>query len=301
MTKTTKGYVLGAIAAISYGTNPLFAVPLYRLGMSTSSVLFYRYFFAILILGCIMMVRKVSFKLERGQIGFMISLGIMFALSSLLLFEAYNHMDVGLASILLFVEPVFIALILWGFFHDKISRVTIISIGVCLAGIILLCNPGPGAFVTATGIILVISSSLTYAIYMVIINKSRIRHMPGTAITFYSLLFGLIVFVIQTNFLSELQPVPMTPISLACVTGISIVPTIISLLAVTVAVQYIGSVPVAILGALEPITGLMLGVCIFGEQLTFKASIGVFLILGAVILLVSSKDKQSGPEHGMKE
>ena len=34
MRPTTKGYILGAVAAVSYGTNPLFAVPLYELGLS---------------------------------------------------------------------------------------------------------------------------------------------------------------------------------------------------------------------------------------------------------------------------
>ena len=48
--RTAKGYILGAVAAVSYGTNPLFAVPLYRLGLNTGSVLFYRYACAVVIL-----------------------------------------------------------------------------------------------------------------------------------------------------------------------------------------------------------------------------------------------------------
>ena len=149
MTQTTKGYILGAVAAVSYGTNPLFAVPLYELGMDVSSVLFYRYVFAAMILGAIMWMRGDSFRLERRDLPLMVILGIFFALSSVLLFEAYNYMDVGLASTLLFVEPVFIALILWFFYRERISLWTIISIAICLAGVAFLCNPGKGAHVTA--------------------------------------------------------------------------------------------------------------------------------------------------------
>ena len=177
MTQTTKGYILGAVAAVSYGTNPLFAVPLYELGMDVSSVLFYRYVFAAMILGAIMWMRGDSFRLERRDLPLMVILGIFFALSSVLLFEAYNYMDVGLASTLLFVEPVFIALILWFFYRERISLWTIISIAICLAGVAFLCNPGKGAHVTATGITLVIFSALAYGLYMVLINKSRIRHL----------------------------------------------------------------------------------------------------------------------------
>ncbi len=171
MTQTTKGYILGAVAAVSYGTNPLFAVPLYELGMDVSSVLFYRYVFAAMILGAIMWMRGDSFRLERRDLPLMVILGIFFALSSVLLFEAYNYMDVGLASTLLFVEPVFIALILWFFYRERISLWTIISIAICLAGVAFLCNPGKGAHVTATGITLVIFSALAYGLYMVLINK----------------------------------------------------------------------------------------------------------------------------------
>ena len=285
MTRTTKGYILGAVAAVSYGTNPLFAVPLYELGMGVSSVLFYRYLFATIILGTIMLIRGDSLPL-------MVLLGIFFAMSSVLLFEAYRYMDVGLASTLLFVEPVFIALILWIFFHERISLWTLISIAICLTGVVFLCNPGEGAHVTATGVTLVILSSLAYALYMVMINKSRIRHLSGSTLTFYSLLFGMIVFAVRTDGFTEVQPVPSGLLPWACVAGISIVPTIVSLLTVAISIQCIGSVPVSILGALEPITGVMFGVALFGEILTVRASIGIVLIILAVIVLILSGRRQ---------
>ena len=61
---------------------------------------------------------------------------------------------------------------------------------------------------TATGVTLVILSSLAYALYMVMINKSRIRHLSGSTLTFYSLLFGMIVFAVRTDGFTEVQPVP---------------------------------------------------------------------------------------------
>lgn len=120
MKGTTKGYILGAVAAISYGTNPLFAVPLYEMGLTVGSVLFYRYVLATLILGLVMLKRGDSFRLAPRQIPLMFIQGVLFALSSVGLFEAYNYMDVGLASTMLFVEPVIIALILWIFYLSLI-------------------------------------------------------------------------------------------------------------------------------------------------------------------------------------
>ncbi|MCM1022260.1 MAG: EamA family transporter [Muribaculum sp.] len=291
MTKSTKGYILGAVAAVSYGTNPLFAMPLYKMDMTVSSVLFYRYLFATLILGAIMKLRGDSFRLARRDVGEMVAFGILFAMSSVLLFEAYNYMDVGLASTLLFVEPIFIALTLWIGFRERISLWTIISIAICLAGVLFLCNPGVGANVTARGVMLVIFSSLSYAFYMVGINKSRINRLSGTTIAFYSLLFGMIVFVVQTRFFTTVQPVPTGLKPWVCVIGLSLFPTIVSLLTVAISIQCIGSVPVAILGALEPITGVLIGVLLLDEILTLKAFVGIVLILCAVITLILTKNR----------
>lgn len=288
MTDTVRGYILGAVAAVSYGTNPLFAVPLYDMGLDVSTVLTYRYAFAALILGVIMRLRGDSFKLGRADVPRMFILGVLFALSSVLLFESYRFMDVGIASTLLFVEPVFIALILWLLYHEHISRWTLTSIAVCLTGVAFLCNPGEGAHVTALGVTLVILSSLAYAIYMVMINKSRIRSLSGTTLTFYSLLFGMTVFAVRTGFFTEVRPVPSGMLAWTCVAGISVMPTIVSLITVAVSIRLVGSVAVSILGALEPITGVIFGVALFGEVLTFRASLGIVLILTAVMVLVLS-------------
>ena len=247
------------------------------------------YFFAALILGIIMKVRGYRFRVDRKEAGELAILGIMFAMSSVLLFDAYNYMDVGLASTLLFVEPVFIALILWICFREKISGWTIVSIAICLGGVMLLCNPGPGANVTAIGVALVIFSSLTYAIYMVAINKSRISRLPGVTITFYSLLFGMIVFAVQTRGFTAVQPVPSGWLPWVCIAGISVIPTIVSLITVAISVQSIGPVPVAILGALEPLTALFFGVVVFGERLTPRIVLGVVLILAAVTLIIAGR------------
>lgn len=289
MRPVTKGYIFGALAAVSYGTNPLFAVPLYEMGMSVGSVLFYRYVVATILLGLVMLKRGNSFRLTPRQIPLMFLQGVLFALSSVGLFEAYNYMDVGIASTMLFVEPVLIAMILWIFYRQKISLSTALAILISLCGVILLANPGPGANVSAWGVTLVMLSALSYALYMIFINNTSLQHLSGTTLTFYSLLFGITVMVVKVGFFTDLQPIPMNPLGITCAAGLSIFPTIVSILTVAVAVQLIGSVRVSILGALEPVTGVLVGVFIFGEILTFKAVAGIVLILAAVFVLVYKK------------
>ena len=112
MNAKVKGYMLGAIAAATYGMNPLFALPLYKAGMDPDSVLFFRYLFAIPVLGIMLKARGRNFKLCRKDIPPLIVLGFLVAFSSLALFLSYNYMEAGIASTLLFVYPIMVALIM---------------------------------------------------------------------------------------------------------------------------------------------------------------------------------------------
>ncbi len=106
MNAKAKGYILGSIAAASYGMNPLFALPLYKAGMDPDSVLFFRYLFAIPLLGIMIKARGRSFKIQRKKTFRLIIMGLLVALSSLTLFLSYNYMAACIASTLLFVYPI---------------------------------------------------------------------------------------------------------------------------------------------------------------------------------------------------
>ena len=167
MNAKAKGYLLGTVAAATYGMNPLFALPLYKAGMDPDSVLFFRYLFAIPILGVMLKARGRDFGLRRREVLPLIVLGLLVALSSLTLFLSYNYMDAGIASTLLFVYPIFVALIMAFWFREKLSMQTALCILLALGGIALLYESGDGATLDLTGTILVMVSALSYAIYIV--------------------------------------------------------------------------------------------------------------------------------------
>lgn len=284
----TRGYVLGAVAAASYGLNPLFALPLYGAGMGTDSVLFYRYLLAVAMLGALMLFRRESFALRRRDIVPLAALGLLFSFSSLFLFESYRHMDAGVASTILFLYPVLVAVIMAVGFHEKISLATVCSILLAFAGVALLCQGGDGRMLSLAGVALVFLSSLCYAVYIVGVNRSSLRDLPTEKLTFYALLFGLSVYVVRLRFCADLQAVPTPGLWLSAV-SLALFPTLVSLVAMAGAIRLIGSTPTAILGALEPVTALFFGVVVFGEQLTPRIVSGVVLILVAVTLIIGGK------------
>lgn len=291
MNTKAKGYILGAIAAATYGLNPLFALPLYGAGLDPDSVLFFRYLFSLPILALMIKLRGRNFKLQRREILPIAFMGIMFAISSLTLFQSYNHMAAGIASTLLFVYPIMVALIMVICYKEKISWLTVLCIVLALCGIGLLYKGEDGATLSLTGVGLVMASSLSYAIYIVGVNRPALKNIATLKLMFYGLLFGSLVFLFRLDFGQNIVTPPADQWYLwGNLVALAIFPTVISLGCMTLSIQYIGSTPAAILGALEPLTAVVIGVLVFGESLTLRLVCGIILILVAVTLIISGGD-----------
>ena len=289
MNVKAKGYVLGVIAAATYGMNPLFALPLYEAGMNPDSVLFFRYLFAIPVLGMMIKLRGRDFKLKRKEIFPLIIMGLLVALSSLTLFQSYNYMAAGIASTLLFVYPIMVALIMAFLFKEKLTLQTILCIMLALGGIALLYKGEDGSVLSLTGVMLVIASALSYAIYIVAVNRPLLREIATLKLTFYVLVFGLSLFLVRVDFGASLHVVD-TWYLWGNLVALAVFPTAISFLCTTQAIQYIGSTPTAILGALEPLTAVFFGVTVFGEPLTVRVGCGIMMIVFAVTIIVAGSN-----------
>lgn len=277
---------MGSIAAASYGMNPLFALPLYKAGMDPDSVLFFRYLFAIPLLGIMIKARGRTFKIQRKETFPLIIMGLLVALSSLTLFLSYNYMAAGIASTLLFVYPIMVALIMAMVFKEKLALQTIVCMLLALGGIGLLYKSEDGSTLSLIGTLLVFASSLSYAIYIVGINQTSLKNVATLKVTFYVLLFGLSLFVVRLLYSGVLNT-PDQWYLWGNLLALAIFPTAISFLCTTGAIQYIGSTPTAILGALEPVTAIFFGITVFGESLTVRASIGLVMIIVAVTLVIA--------------
>ena len=154
MKTKTKGILNGAIASASYGTNPLFALPLFSAGIGVNSVLFYRYALAVIIYGLwLTFIKKISLKISLKEFLPLFILAIFFSLSSLTLFEAFKYIEAGIACTILFIYPIMVAIIMAIFFKEKITKTTVGAIILTTIGILALYNGKPGATLNIHGII----------------------------------------------------------------------------------------------------------------------------------------------------
>ena len=284
-----KGFIFAALSAICYGTNPLGALHLYAQNYSPETVLFYRFFTAALLLLAVMLAKGSRFKITLRECGVLVAFGFLFAVSSLTYYASFKYMDAGLASTLLFLYPLEVSVLMAIFFKEKIKLWTVVSIVVSMAGIALLYRGGDGVALSTVGLALVFASSISYAVYMVMANRINLQ-MGSVKMTFYAICFCMSFLLLYSVTLgSGLPPVLTEATSWGWGFMLGLVPTVLSLIFMVKAVKSIGSTPTAILGALEPVTAVSIGVLVFGEILTSRLIAGIILILGSVVLIAVKK------------
>lgn len=282
------GYPAGIITGVTYGLNPLFGIPLMNNGAAVESILFFRYSIAVALLGLFLLLTKQSFKITTRQAGVLLVLGLLFTSSSIFLFQSYNYIASGLATTLIFLYPVLVAIIMV-FLRVVPSWPVWIAIIATFAGVLVMTQGSGGEAVNPIGVVLSLCSALAYAFFIVIINRSKvIADISNTLLTFYALMVGAFVFLVQI-LLSD------TAITAGISTGgdwlnlvgLAILPTIVSTATLAIATRNIGATKASVLGVFEPITAILVGTLVFGEQLTTNIVVGITIAIIAVTFMIS--------------
>ena len=283
------GYVAGIVTGVTYGLNPLFAVPLMKQGVQVDTILFFRYFLAVIILGIWLMFRKENFRINLHQFRQLVILGLFFSMSSFSLFEAYNYIPSGIATTIVFLYPVLVALIMV-FLKVYPTWQVWISIAVTFLGVLFLSKGDGAQTIHWKGLVLSFASALSYAIFIVIVNRSKSVHqISNSMLTFYALLTGVIVFSIhaaasRTPLLSGIHGLG----SWANLAGLAILPTIVSTATLAMATRIIGATKASVLGVFEPVTAILVGAIAFGESITLNVVTGIFMTMAAIIFMIAS-------------
>lgn len=282
------GYPAGIITGITYGLNPMFAVPLMNKGASIESILFFRYLFAVLILGIFMIASRQSFRISMKQAGVLLTLGLLYTSSSMFLFDAYEYIASGLATTLVFLYPVLVAIIMV-FLKVVPSWPVWLAIAATFGGVLIMTQSDGTQTINPTGVILSIGSAFVYALFIVIINRSKaIANISNSLLTFYALTIGTIVFLCKIISSDTLITTGITSwqdwLNLV---GLALLPTVVSTATLAIASRNIGATKASVLGVFEPITAIMVGTLMFDEPLTTNIIAGISIAIIAVTFMIS--------------
>lgn len=285
------GIWFGVLSAATFGLIPLFSIPELEAGMSSFGVLFYRFVFASVIMLVLLLLNHKSLRLTPREWVIMALFGLLYDCSAICLYYGYRYMSSGAATTLLFMYPVWTAVIMAVFYGERLSKRTILAIVLALLGVFFLSGGrtvDAGAPWYVVGVVLL--SGLSYSVYMVLVDRLDVRRLGSLKLTFYCLFFSLIYLTVYLFVSGKgIEAVPNAP-SWANLFLLGLIPTVVSNVFLIKSIEKIGSTLAAILGAFEPVIAVVVGVSLLGEAFTLRSALGISLIIFAVILLVLRRD-----------
>ena len=284
-----KGFLYGIVASSTFGLLPLFTLPVMGEGLTTFSILSYRMLFASILVAVLMLIGRVSFSTNLKELRWFAVLGFLYYGSAALLFQAYGGMASGLATTLHFMYPVSVTVIMALVYKQRPSLVTIGAIILSLIGVALLCLRESSTGVSSLlSVFLVLLSGVCYAVYLVLVSMvRRINQQNSQKLTFYVLMFSGAFFMLSTLQGGGLQIIPNASAGINLLL-MATLPTLLSNLALVRSVKNIGSTLTSVLGAMEPLTAIIVGILVFDESLRGLMVVGIILILVSVSLIVLS-------------
>ena len=260
--------------------------------MDNVSILVYRFLFGSAAMLAILLLRKTNMRVSLSELLRIVLLAIFYITTALATLECYKYLSSGIATALVYTDPIWCALIGLAFLGDKFSIKLTSSILLASLGVMMMTGvfSGDGTF-SMIGLLLGLASGLAYGIYLILVPRLKVKHIASLKLTFYVFFTGmwlLIAYSLMTN--GGVAEVPDSSCWLDLVL-LGLIPTAISNICVTVSLKLIDSTIVAILGAFEPLTAMVVGVVILGEPLGFIGVVGGMLILVAVAILTINPQK----------
>ena len=279
------GVGFAVLSSATFGLIPLFSIPLLESGISSPTVLFYRFMIATIAMAAIVGVSGRSFRIERNQIVAVAILSILYALTAILLLESYKYIPSGIATTIHFLYPLAVTLTMAWLFKEHISKSIYLAVIISLAGVALLAwgRHTEGDF--HRGVSFALITVVTYAAYIIGVMRSRASCIDTITLTFYVLLFGAALFFIYALATTGIEAIhslrswrDLTLLALLC--------TILSDYTLILAIKRIGSTKTSILGSMEPLTAVIVGVLYFGEKFDSSSVVGIISIIVAVVIVI---------------
>lgn len=287
-----KGILYAAVSSSTFGLAPFFSITLLLAGFSAFEVLSYRWGVASVVLIAFGLLSGCNFRLTRKDLGVVFLLSLLRAVTSFSLIIAYQNITSGVASTIHFMYPLAVALAMMFFFQERKSLLVMLAVLMSLLGAALLSMGELDAKNgnTIVGLVAACVSVFSYAGYIIGVRTTRAVQINSTVLTCYVMGLGTLFYLIGAFSTSGIQWVT-DGYTWLIILGLALPATAISNITLVHAIKYAGPTLTSILGAMEPLTAVVIGVFVFKELFTVNSAIGILLILIAVSIVVFRRQK----------
>ena len=274
-----KGILYAAVSSSTFGLAPFFSLTLLLAGFSAFEVLSYRWGVATIALTLFGWCSGCSFRLEKKDFLVVLLLSLLRAVTSFSLLIAYQNIATGVASTIHFMYPLAVSLVMMYFFQEKKSLWVMFAVFMSLLGAALLSSGEVEAKNgdTVVGLVAACVSVFSYAGYIVGVRMTRAVRINSTVLTCYVMGLGTVLYFIGALTTSGLRLVA-DGYTWLIILGLALPATAISNITLVRAIKYAGPTLTSILGAMEPLTAVVIGVFVFKELFTLNSAIGIILM-----------------------
>ena len=286
MDKQTLGLINGIISGISFGLIPLFSIPVIAAGMGNVSILVYRFFFGSLAMLGMLLLKKTDLRVSLSELCRIAILSLFYIGTALATLECYHYLSSGIATALVYTDPIWCAIIGLIFLGDRFSLKLTSSCLFATLGVMMMTGvfTEDGTF-SALGLFWGLLSGLSYALYLIFVPRLRLKRIPSLKLTFYVFFIGMLILAEYAILKEGNIEIVTNPTCWTNLILLGLIPTALSNICVTMSLRLVDSTIVAILGAFEPLTAMVIGILILGDSWSIMSLGGTFLILLAVAML----------------
>ena len=278
-----KGYIYTALSAIIFGLMPLLTKIIIARGATSLTIAFFRVFYVTIVLFFVLKLKKIDLRLEKRELLSALLTSIFGSgLTIIILNESYNYVDTGIATSLHFLYPLFVAILCCFFYGEKIKKKQIISLSFALVGIICFMSKGNGSLF---GYFLAIASGLTYAFYLVKMDKTGLVKMNAFKLSFYLALFTTIEIFTMNLYMQEVV-FKMDAIAYVLLLVLALSSSFLATVLLQKGVLLLGSTKASFVCLLEPVTSMIVGILFLGEALTLNKGLGGLAIITSLIIFL---------------
>lgn len=291
---TLNGIFYACISSASFGFSPLFSIGLLAAGLSNSDVLSYRWALAAIVLMVYAAVKRKTLRINSLDEAWKIALlsGLR-ALTSVTLLIGYANIASGIASTINFMYPVIVVFWMMLVHGEQKSWINLAAIALSILGVYLMAS-GDGLKIeggnTALGLACSIISAVSFAAYYILMKKTRADKIEVVKFTTWIMIMCAVYFIIGGLIVDGSITLVHDGKLWLYILGLALWSTMISNFTGVKAVRRIGPTLTSILGALQPLTAVILGVLFLDEHLGFKSIAGIVLILTAVLMVVTHQN-----------
>lgn len=287
---TINGIFYAVISSMSFGFSPLFSLALITAGLSDFDILSYRWLIAGLVLMFYAFAKKKSLRLNSFDEAWkIILLSVLRAITSVTLLIGYVNISSGIAATLNFMYPVIVTLTMVIFFGEKRSATDYLAILASIFGVYLLAS-GDSIVAhggnTRLGLICSLISAFSFAAYYIVMKQVKADKIEVVKFTTWIMMLSAVYFIICAFIFNGKLTLITDARSWMNALGLGLWATMVSNITGVKGIRRIGPTMTSILGAVQPVTAVILGVLFLGEHLYLRSLIGISIILVAVCIIV---------------